>query len=175
MRKMFLSFIASAADCSFDASCHYLKLERIFIYGNDVSLEKACPIWKELVGRQLIAFPIVVFVPYLLILHVQNIFQIWVVGFLKCSSGYGKIVSLIFLASATDCSFDAICHYLKLKTIFIYGNDVSLETACPIWKQLVGQLIAFPIVVVVLYLLILHVQIIVYIWGRWFSKMFTWL
>ena len=96
-------------------------------------------------------------------------------GFPKCSSGYEKIVSLSFIASATDCSFDAICHYLKLKMIFIYGNDISLETVCPIWKQLVGQLIAFPIVVVVLYLLILHVEIIVYIWGRWFSKMFTWL
>ena len=141
----------------------------IFIYGNDVSLETVCPIWKQLVG-QLIAFPIVVFVPYLLILHVENIFHIWVVVFLKCSSGYGKIVSLSFIASATDCSFDAICHYLKLKMIFICGNDVSLETACPIWKQLVDQLIAFPIVVFVPYLLILHVENIFHIWVVGFPK-----
>ena len=146
----------------------------IFIYGNDVSLETACPIWKQLVG-QLIASPIVVFVPYLLILHVENIFHIWVVGFLKCSSGYGKIVSLSFIASATDCSFDAICHYLKLKMIFTYGNDVSLETACPIWKQLVGQLTVSPMVVVVPDLYILQVGFIVFIWERWFSKRSTWL
>ena len=97
------------------------------------------------------------------------------VGFPKCSPGYEKIVSFSFIASATGCSFDAICHYLKLKMIFIYGNDISLETVCPIWKQLVGQLIVFPIVVVVPYLLILHVEISVCVWGRWFSKMFTWL
>ena len=33
-------------------------------------------------------------------------------------------------------------------------------------KQLVGQLLAFPMVVVVAYLLILHVEFIVYIWER---------
>ena len=33
-------------------------------------------------------------------------------------------------------------------------------------KQLVGQLLAFPMVVVVAELLILHVEIIVYIWER---------
>ena len=174
MKKLFLSFIASAADCSFDAICHYLKLKMIFIYGNDVSLETACPIWKQLVG-QLFFSPIVVFVPYLLILHFENIFHIWVVGFPKCSSGYEKIVSLSFIASATDCSFDAICHYLKLKMIFTYGNDVSLETACPIWKQLVGQLTVSPMVVVVPDLYILQVGFIVFIWERWFSKRFTWL
>ena len=168
----YLIFIASATDCSFDAICHYLKLKMIFIYGNDVSLETACPLWKQLVG-QLIAFPIVVFVPYLLILHVENI-HIWVVGFPKCSSGYEKIVSLNFIASATDCSFDAVCHYLKLKMIFMYGKDVSLETACPIWKQLVGQLTVSPMVVVP-DLHILQVGFIVFIWERWFSKTFTWL
>ena len=41
-------------------------------------------------------------------------------------------------------------------------------------KQLVGQLIAFPMVVVP-DLLILQVEFIVYIWERWFSKLFTWL
>ena len=95
------------------------------------------------------------------------------VGFPKRSPGYEKIFSLSFIVIATDSSFDAFCHYLKLKMIFIYGNDVSLQTVCPIWKQLVGQLIAFPIVIVVPYLLLLHVEIIVYVWGRWFSKMFT--
>ena len=95
-------------------------------------------------------------------------------GFPKCSPGYEKIVSLSFITSATDCSFDAICHYLKLKMIFIYGNDVSLETACPIWQQLVGQLTVSPIVVVVPDLLILQVEFIVFIWEGWFSKMFTW-
>ena len=146
----------------------------IFIYGNDVSLETACLIWKQLVV-QLIAFPMVVFVPYLLIIHVENIFHIWILGFPKCSSGYEKIVSLSFIASATDCSFDAICHYLKLKMIFIYVNDVSLETACPIWKQLLGQITVSPMVVVVPDLHILQVGFIIFIWGRWFSKTFTWL
>ena len=168
-----LSFVASATDYSFDTICHYLKLKMIFIYGNDVSLETVCPIWKKLVG-QLIVFPIVVFVPYLLIFLVENIVHIWVVSFPKCSSGYEKIVSLSFIASATDCSFDAICHYLKLKMIFMYGKDVSLETtACPIWKQLVGQLTVSPIVVVVPDLHTLQVEFIVFIWERWFSKTFT--
>ena len=135
-----LSFISSTRDCSFDAICHYLKLKMIFIYRKDVSLETVCPIWKQLVG-QLIAFPIVVVVLYLLILLVENIVHIRVVAFPKCSSGYEKFLS--FIASATDCSFDAICHYLKLKMIFIYGKDVYLETVCPIWKQLVGQLFCF--------------------------------
>ena len=156
-----LSFIASATDCSFDAICHYLKLKMIFIYGNDVSLETVCPLWKQLVG-QLIVFPIVVVVLYLLILLVENIVHIWVVGFPKCSSGYEKIASQ-FYSFCRGLFFDATCHYLKLKTIFIYGNDVSLETSCTIWKQLVGQLIAFPIVVFVPYLLILHVENIVHI------------
>ena len=85
-----------------------------------------------------------------------------------------KIVSFSFIASATGCSFDAICRYLKLKIFFIYGNGVSLETACPIWQQLVGQLTVSPMVVVVPDLLILQVEFIVFIWERWFSKMFTW-
>ena len=60
------------------------------------------------------------------------------VDFTKYSPGFETSVPLSFIASATDCSFDAICHYLKLNIIFRYGNVVSLETACPIWKT-VGQ------------------------------------
>ena len=97
------------------------------------------------------------------------------VGFPNCSPGCETNVSLSFMASATDCSYDAICRYLKLKIFFIYGNDVSFETACPIWKQLVGQLIVSPMVVVVPDLLILLVEFIVFIWELWFSKTFTWL
>ena len=78
-----------------------------------------------------------------------NVLLIGSVGFPKRSPGYEKIVSFSFIASATGCSFDAICRYLKLKIFFIYRNDVSLETACPIWKQLVGQLTVSPMVVVV--------------------------
>ena len=61
-----------------------------FMYGNDVSLETVCPIWKQVVG-QLIAFPIVVVVLYLLILLVENIVHIGFVAFPKCSSGYEKL------------------------------------------------------------------------------------
>ena len=80
-----------------------------------------------------------------------------------------KLFRFTFIASATGCSFDAMCRYLNLKIFFIYVNDVSLETACPIWKQLVGQLLVSPMVVVVPDLLILQVEFIVFIWVRGFS------
>ena len=56
------------------------------------------------------------------------------VDFTKCSPGFETSVPLSFIASATDCCFDAICHYLKLKIFVMYMNHVSLETTCPIWK-----------------------------------------
>ena len=168
MKKFFLCFIVIATDCSLDAFCHYLKLKMIFIYGNDVSLQTVCPIGKQLVG-QIFAFPIVVVVPYLLILHVEIIVCLGTLVFQNVHLVMKKLFRFTFIASATGCSFDAMCRYLKLKIFFIYVNDVSLETACPIWKQLVGQLIVSPMVVVVPDLLILQVEFIVFIWVRGFS------
>ena len=92
------------------------------------------------------------------------------------SPGCETSVSLSFIASATDCSFDAICHYLKLKILFVYGNDYSSETACLIWKIIGRSADTFLMVVVVVAdLLILPVEIVVYISECLFSKMFTWL
>ena len=86
---------------------------------------------KQLVG-QLVAFPIVV-VPDLLILQVEIIVFIWERWFSKLFT-WLRNKCFSFIASATHCSFDAICHYLRLKILFINGNDVALETACPIGK-----------------------------------------
>ena len=96
-------------------------------------LKQRAQFGKQLVG-QLISFLMVV-VPDLLILQVEFIVYIWERRFSKRSPGYEKFVSLSFVVFATDCSFDAMCHYLKLKILFICGND-SLETTCPIWKTI---------------------------------------
>ena len=161
MKKLFVS-IASATVCSFDAICRYLKLKIFLIYGNDVSLKQRAQYghnWS--VSLQFLRWLLLYLICSYYRLSLSFLFGN--VGFPQRLPGYEKIVSFSFIASATGCSFDAICRYLKLKIFLIYGNDVSLETACPIWKQLVGQLIVSPMVVVA-DLLILQVEFIVFLW-----------
>ena len=114
MKKLFLSF-ASATDCSFDAIGHYLNLKMFFIYGNDVSLEAACPTWKQLIGK-LIAPMVVVVLLICSFYRFEIILYIWDVGFPNSYENIGSV----FFVSATDCSFEKKrLFFLKLKRFSI--------------------------------------------------------